>query len=239
MRLPGFTYALIAMATLAGAAILLMPSPEEEPVPQDIQAQKPESRPLPAALPTTGHWQEPAGAAGRETVRRIAPEAISAPVVRQAALVREAPRQPLSVTPGSSDESPQDWRYRLLFGPVVVASGRIEAAGYKLALSGIEPVSVDRTCKAEGKTVPCGRIARTAFRSWLRGRAVRCRVPRTVPDRELVSDCTVGGADLSSWLVKNGWAAATEPSFKEAETDAKHNRAGLHAFAAAQSAAAD
>jgi len=77
-------------------------------------------------------------------------------------------------------------------------------------------------------------MARTAFRNWLRGRAVRCEVPDIASDIELVSECTVAGIDVATWLVEHGWAAPARETdqLTEAEEKAKTARAGLHAFAA-------
>ena len=239
MRLPVSLVILAGAVSAAGAAVFLM-APTEPLSPQAPERPAPTaSPPGAAALPPKGHWRDPALDGGDgDAVRRIAPGSIAAPAVRQAALVREAPRAPLSPLPRSKVQ-PADLRKetrkpRLLFNPVATAAGRIEAEGYEIVLSGIEPVPVDRVCQADGKTVRCGMMARTAFRNWLRGRAVRCDVPDVAPDLELVSACTVAGTDAATWLVEHGWAvpAGATPQFAEAEQKARTRQAGLYAFAA-------
>src|SRR5690606_26049500 len=54
----------------------------------------------------------------------------------------------------------------------------------------------------------CGARARSAFRAFLRGRAVTCEVP-TEPDKAVITAaCRMGKQDVSEWLVENGWARA-------------------------------
>lgn len=243
MRFPVSILILTGAATAAGAAVLLMaPSGPLAPgtAGQAASEEPPVSVESPRAevLPPKGHWQDPLlDGDGGDAVRRIAPGAIAAPTVRQAALVREAPRKPLSPPPRSkvqpADLRKETRKQRLLFNPVATAAGRIEAEGFRIVLDGIEPVPVDRVCRAEGKTVPCGMMARTAFRNWLRGRAVRCEVPDIASDVELVSECTVAGADVAAWLVEHGWAAPAQEASRLTEVGkkAKAQRVGLHAFA--------
>ena len=52
--------------------------------------------------------------------------------------------------------------------------------------------------------------ARTAFRNWLRSRAVECNVPGQPPDDVIATQCKLGNADLAEWLVQNGWARAKD-----------------------------
>ena len=239
MRFPVSLVILTGAATAAGAAVFLMaPAERQEQVPQAPTAPVITGPAADAPAPP-GRWQNPAlDGDDDEAVRRIAPGAIAAPTVRRAALVREAPRKPLSPQPRSKMQPgylrKETRKPRLLFNPVATAAGRIEVEGYRIVLSGIEPVPVERDCEADGKTVRCGMMARTAFRNWLRGRAVRCDVPDVAPDLELVSACTVAGTDAATWLVEHGWAvpAGAAPQFAEAEQKARTRQAGLYAFAA-------
>jgi endonuclease YncB( thermonuclease family) len=101
-----------------------------------------------------------------------------------------------------------------------VAAGLIEAKGNTIALSGVEAVKPDETCSdAAGKSWNCGMRARTAFRAFLRGRAVTCSGARTTKDAAAsgtdaptatVADCKVARQDVGQWLVENGWARAAQ-----------------------------
>lgn len=127
-------------------------------------------------------------------------------------LERVAPRPPLSELstpqpPKPPKTVPPDrWRLTRLFNPVATQAGIIEAQGYRVALTGIEPLDVEAKCSFEGGEWPCGVRARTAFRAWLRARAISCKVPPE-PDRELIAaECRVGNEDPAQWLAENGWA---------------------------------
>jgi endonuclease YncB( thermonuclease family) len=102
---------------------------------------------------------------------------------------REAPRAPLSDLGLASTPKPPEppapatpvdagEQMQLLQRPVAVAAGRLESQGRTIELQGIEIVPVEQTCQtASGESWPCGMQARTAFRQWLRSRAIMCRLP--------------------------------------------------------------
>lgn len=125
---------------------------------------------------------------------------------------RVAPRPPLSELAAPQEPKPPKavppdrWRSTRLFNPVASGAGVVEAQGYRVALAGIEPLGIDANCNYAGRQWPCGVQARTAFRAWLRARAISCKVPPE-PDRTLISaECMVGKEDPAQWLAENGWA---------------------------------
>lgn len=125
--------------------------------------------------------------------------------------------------------APEDWKSTRLFNPVASAAGIVEAQGHRLALAGIDPVPVDETCVYETKSWPCGARARTAFRAWLRARAIQCKVPPE-PDRELITaECFVGKEDLAEWLVVSGWARpSADGAYVEAGKKAQAEKKGIY-----------
>lgn len=136
------------------------------------------------------------------------------PAAPDAGLERIAPRPPLSdlstpaPPPPPKAIPPERWQPQRLFNPTATAAGLIDAKGHKVALQGIDPLPADAQCDWQGRSWNCGIQARTAFRSWLRSRAVMCKLP-PVADREaIVAECRVGNEDPSKWLVENGWAKA-------------------------------
>ena len=148
-----------------------------------------------------GHRRDPARQASRASPpvhsRAIDPEAVAPPALPAEGLERVEPREPLSelalAVPPKPPKAPDDWDGTKLFQPVASAAGLIEAKGYSVAVSGIDIVRQDETCSDDGKSWPCGVRARTAFRAFLRGRAVACTVPpegdrdadrRRMPDRQ-------------------------------------------------------
>lgn len=160
--------------------------------------------------------------------RAVAPAMIAVPPVDPATLERIDPRPPLSelaAAPRPKKPPPRP----LLFQPVGEAAGVIAAGGRVIAISGLEIVPDDAACeRSGGGTWPCGRAARTAFRAFLRGRAVTCDFPEgEVPDR-LTTTCRVGPRDIGKWLVENGWARASGDGYREEARLAREGERGVH-----------
>uniref|UniRef100_UPI000369CEF5 thermonuclease family protein n=1 Tax=Brucella abortus TaxID=235 RepID=UPI000369CEF5 len=140
--------------------------------------------------------------------------------VNDTGMEREAPRPPLSdlglaSTPKPPEPQPPATsvdageQMQLLQRPVAVAAGRLESQGRTIELQGIEIVPVEQTCEtASGESWPCGMQARTAFRQWLRSRAVMCRLPENDSGAAVSTKCMLGNEDAAAWLVANGWAKA-------------------------------
>ncbi|WP_266035161.1 thermonuclease family protein [Brucella intermedia] len=153
---------------------------------------------------------------------------------------REAPRPPLSDLGLASTPKPPEppapatpvdagEQMQLLQRPVAVAAGRLESQGRTIELQGIEIVPVEQTCQtASGESWPCGMQARTAFRQWLRSRAVMCRLPQNDSGAAVATECTLGNEDAAAWLVANGWAkAAPGSAYEEAGGKAVEARLGI------------
>lgn len=140
-------------------------------------------------------------------IRPVQPDIIAAPSIDAQTLERVAPREPDAAGRGRfpSDGAVQP---TLLHRPLVTEAGTVTAMGHVVRLAGIVPVGIDEQCGGSGVAWPCGNHARTAFRNWLRGRAISCTVP-PAPDGEIVvSDCSVGEQNPAAWLVEQGWARA-------------------------------
>ncbi|GAA4129082.1 thermonuclease family protein [Aminobacter aganoensis] len=163
--------------------------------------------------------------------RPVAPEDVVPPPVEQGGLVREAPRAPLSelsLALPPKPKMPGDWDGTTLFRPVASAAGLIEAKGFSVAISGVSAVDTSETCSFEGKEWNCGVRARTAFRSFLRSRAVVCDVPPDAERGVIVARCRVGKQDVGEWLVANGWARAdADGPYAEAGQKAETEKKGI------------
>lgn len=181
-----------------------------------------------AVLPPAVHAQE----AGGSGVRIIAPDLVSPPqIVNPSRLERIAPRAPLS---DPAPERPEAEGGERLFKPRAVAAGRFVSAGRKVRLDAIRVIPADRLCDTgDGGTWPCGVHARTAFRMWLRGRALECRFDEddaTVapPNGEETARCRLGRQDAGAWLVEQGWALAEEGGpYTVLEESARRARRGV------------
>lgn len=147
-------------------------------------------------------------------------------------LLREAPREPLSqlslaLPPPPPPKNP--WAGKPLFRPVALESALFESGGHTIAISGVESVALDESCTYEGTSWPCGVRARTAFRFWLRGRALVCQIPEAEQDKEVMrASCRLAKQDVGAWLVSNGWAlAAPGGPYAQAEEKARAARMGI------------
>jgi endonuclease YncB( thermonuclease family) len=109
--------------------------------------------------------------------------------------------------------------------------GTLQAGKVVIRLSGIAARSADATCKDDrGKTWPCGAAAKAALTRLIRARAVTCALPKSGEHNIFDASCTVAGTDLSTWLVRQGWATPKEPNqpaFAEAAAAAKSKKLGL------------
>jgi endonuclease YncB( thermonuclease family) len=139
-----------------------------------------------------------------------------------------APRQPLSELSLALPPKPPAPK-PLLFRPVAEEAGVISAGGRTVTIDGIAIVGSGEVCAAQsGKDWPCGRAARTAFRAFLRGRAVTCDFPEGEVPNELTVPCRLGKQDAGAWLVTNGWARAAEGGpYVEAQKAAQAARKGI------------
>ena len=127
------------------------------------------------------------------------------------------------------DTVPDGWKPKLLYRPTASAAGRIEAQGYQITITGIEPVDRGESCGEGANAWPCGTAARTQFRQLLRGRALTCTVPDSAPAEPIEAGCSVGGEDVGTWLVAQGWARASETgALAEAGDQARDAGRGIY-----------
>ena len=117
----------------------------------------------------------------------------------------------------------------------VLDAGTLEAGppaeAVVIRLEGIDTYEADQTCKTKsGKTWPCGARARAALTLFIRSRAVTCTVPQGTASNDLAARCSVMDQDLSTWLIRRGWATPQgngEAEFAKALDAAKTEKLGL------------
>lgn len=120
--------------------------------------------------------------------------------------------------------------------PVDVANPFAERAGVltvgerKLQLAGIAPTDPAKTCaNARGEQWPCGMVARTALRAFLRGRTLTCDLPGADWQGTVTARCRYVKLDISQWLVQNGWAEPEAGSpFAGMNDEARNARRGIY-----------
>jgi len=119
----------------------------------------------------------------------------------------------------------------LYYRVVVRDGGTLESNGTVITLGGIHARDAEAECKdGQGRAWPCGARARAALTRLIRGRAVSCKLPATATGKTITARCTVGGTDLSAWMVAQGWAkpaAPAEPALAKAEAAARKKKIGL------------
>jgi endonuclease YncB( thermonuclease family) len=161
-------------------------------------------------------------------VRRIAPGDIASPQF-DGPLERVPPREPLAAATRPLKREPFGPglpQGTLLYQPIAEAAGALDANGFAIRLAGIEVTPADATCADRGGgRWPCGAVARTQFRSWMRGRAVACDVPPA--PKEIVTRCTLDGEDMARWLVEHGWARSAGGQYDDAEAKARKKKQGM------------
>jgi len=123
--------------------------------------------------------------------------------------------------------TPPKERTERLFNPIVVAAGAIKVRDREIHLAGVATPEFDKSCGKGATAWPCGRLARAALRSFIRNRAIECRIPAGADKIPDPANCVVGGDDISEWLVARGWAKRSGEAFEEAENKARDAKLGL------------
>ncbi|SDA38511.1 thermonuclease family protein [Sinorhizobium sp. NFACC03] len=197
---------------------------EIEPAPDGAETD--DNVPLDLGTPTDGTAQpgavttgdQPQTSTTENAARAIEPQQFGLPdTVTGAPLERAEPRAPLSEPEKQAKATAGP---TILYRPVAIAAGVIQFDKLTLQIDGIEPEQAERTCETGGKSWPCGIVARTAFRNFLRARAVSCDMPEGSAGASATASCSLGGQDLATWLVDNGWATPVPGSPLKTRADA-------------------
>ena len=162
----------------------------------------------------------------RREVRAIEPDVFGSPAFANAEdLERVEARAPLSET-----VEPTKPKVVLLHRPLSLSAGLVAfGPQQRVRLADIAETDVNRTClAADGGSWPCGAMARTQQRLFLRNRSLTCETSSAAWQGEIKARCWVGVQDVSSWLAKYGWAAAEPGSALAVLTEeARAERRGL------------
>ncbi|MDG3575307.1 thermonuclease family protein [Rhizobium sp. YJ-22] len=137
-------------------------------------------------------------------------------------LERIAPKQ--QPTPPPAPPKPA-----LLPRPVTVQAGLVTAGGRKLAFAGLVATDPARTCRdTAGQDWPCGALAATAQRQFLRNRTIACDLKGKDWADGSTATCKLGDIDIGAWLVGNGWAEAAPGSgYEKLQEEARKAGEGL------------
>ena len=120
---------------------------------------------------------------------------------------------------------------KLYYKVRVIDSGTIQSGSVVITLADITARDAKATCKdAKGRSWACGEAGRVALMKLIRTRAVRCALPEGGEQKSFAARCSVAGDDLSTWVVRQGWANPKDTSEKalaDAEDAAKKAKIGF------------
>jgi len=120
---------------------------------------------------------------------------------------------------------------KLYYRVTVRDAGTLQLGGTTIRLAGITARDAEATCKdKKGKNWRCGAAGKSALAHLIHGRAVSCELPKSGRPRDFPTRCNVAGTDLSTWVVREGWAVPAdppEPALTEAADAAKKDGVGL------------
>lgn len=193
---------------------------------EDLDIPDPSELDLPDVSEADQETQSAVQAELRQRVRVIEPESFGSPAFSHSDnLERVAARRPLSDV-----VEPARPKVVLLHRPVSLSAGVVSfGVDQRVRLADLIETPADRSCLAEdGTSWPCGAMARTQQRLFLRNRSLVCEGSTTAWQGEKRTRCWVGVQDVSSWLAKYGWAEAEPGSALAALTEeARAARRGL------------
>lgn len=142
-------------------------------------------------------------------VRVVSPEQFGSPIVGAAtALERIEPREPLH-----KSAEPDPVKVAMLPRPQTTQAGQLISGGRQVQLVDVIPTEPTRQCRTDsGGEWPCGMVARTQQRLFIRNRTVACEAEQADWQGVLVTRCRIGDVDIAEWLVRNGWVEAEQGS---------------------------
>lgn len=170
--------------------------------------------------------EDPAAAAEEPGVRPVNPDLFASPLAAEPQkLERIEPRAPLDTGQLETERV----KVVLLPRPESVEAGLIAFGPRNLKLADITTTDRMRMCpSAKGGDWPCGMVARTQQRLFLRNRTIACETDSADWKGMIEARCRVGELDIATWLAENGWAEAPAGSPLAALTDkARTERRGL------------
>ncbi len=165
--------------------------------------------PLPEVKPIAAAPQPAAPAPSPHAVLPSAAEGKPAPLAQEkAGAERLAALKEKDATGAVAPQATTKRYYRV----TVRDGGELQSGSVVIKLGGIAARDADATCKDEkGKSWRCGAAAKAALTRLIRARAITCELPKGGEHNIFIARCAVAGTDLSTWLVRQGWATPNGP----------------------------
>lgn len=154
---------------------------------------------------------------GRPPAALPSPQTESMPADPVAAPTHAAAPDPVTEKPmAPKAPEPAAPAFQVVAKPAIVAAGILETTRGRVTLKDIAPLESATRCGEGAKAWPCGQLATTQLRRFLRGRSVNCDIADPAWEGAVTARCTLGREDVAAWLVENGWARAEPGSPYEA-----------------------
>lgn len=116
-----------------------------------------------------------------------------------------------------------------LSGSVTVVDGdSLRLGGRDVRLQGLDAPELHQACLRDGRSYPCGEVARSALARMIAGRPVACRIDGRDKYGRSLGRCTVEGVDIGAALVGQGLAVAYG-GYASEEAEARRKSLGLWA----------
>lgn len=206
--------ALLLIAGILGAVVLMQKgqariAAQAPPAARTAEV-APSQPPTPATLPS----QTPPP----EQVSTV-PSAAPADQPAKAAPVAPAPKKP---------PEPAAPAFQVVAKPAIAVAGILETTRGRVTLKDIVPLDPAEMRGQGASAWPCGQLAATQFRRFLRGRSVNCDIADPAWQGDVTARCSLGKEDVAAWLVEQGWARATPGSpYEEAGREAQAEKRGI------------
>ena len=145
-------------------------------------------------------------------------------VALAAAIAGEGERGVTADAQAAMHEAPVSMRIPF---PVIRSAGMLEWRGRSFTLAGVSAAAPGETCGDADAAWPCGQMALTAMRRFVRARTITCSPATPAGEAPRRVSCDLAGQDLGGWLVAQGWAKAEDDAYREAEAEAREARLGI------------
>jgi endonuclease YncB( thermonuclease family) len=100
---------------------------------------------------------------------------------------------------------------KLYYRVTVRDAGTLQSGGTTIKLAGITARDAEATCKdKKGRNWRCGAAGKSALAHLIHGRSVSCELPKSGRPKDFPARCNVAGTDLSTWVVREGWAVPAD-----------------------------